>query len=137
MFRFFSPKKSSKIFEERKQLTDRPQPAVQQLYSSSVDQIQPKKRHIYQSNQRQNVDCLKKYKFDCLSCVIVVMWVVVRAVMCLSLEWEVSASYLGPVKSDTVLKTARHHCNISRKKAVLFGCNDVQMSSANLLHASV
>ena len=36
-----------------------------------------------------------------------------------SLEREVGGSNLGPVKSDTVLPTARHRCNISWNGAVL------------------
>ena len=39
--------------------------------------------------------------------------------MRLSLEREVCGSNLGPVKSDTVLSTARHRCDISLKRAVL------------------
>ena len=45
-------------------------------------------------------------------------------------------SNLGPVKSDTVLPTARHRCNISSKGAVLPGRNDAEMGPANSLHAS-
>ena len=52
-----------------------------------------------------------------------------------SLEREVRGSNLGPVKSDTVLPTARHRYNVS-SKAVLPGRNDVEMGPANLLHAS-
>ena len=37
----------------------------------------------------------------------------------LSLEREVLGSYLWPVKSDAVLSTARHCCDISLKGAVL------------------
>ena len=59
-----------------------------------------------------------------------------RAVTRSSLEREVRGSNLGPVKSDTVLPTARHHCDISSKGAVLPGRNDTEMSPANSLHAS-
>ena len=59
-----------------------------------------------------------------------------RAVMRSSLEREVRGSNLGPVKSDTVLPTARHRCNISSKGAVLPGRNDAEMGPANSLHAS-
>ena len=56
--------------------------------------------------------------------------------MCLSLEREVLGSNLGLVKSDTALPTARHHCDILSKEAVLLGCNDAKMGPANLLQAS-
>ena len=59
-----------------------------------------------------------------------------RAVTRSSLEREVRGSNLGPVKSDTVLPTARHRCNISSKGAVLPGRNDAAMGPANSLHAS-
>ena len=49
-----------------------------------------------------------------------------RAVMRLFLEREVRGSNHGPVKSYTVLPTARHRCDISSKEAVLPGCNDVR-----------
>ena len=52
-----------------------------------------------------------------------------------SLEREVWGSNLGPVKSDTVLPTARHRCDISSKGAVLPGRNDAEMGPANSLHA--
>ena len=39
-------------------------------------------------------------------------------------------------KSDTVLPTARHRCDISSKEAVLPGRNDAEMGPANSLHAS-
>ena len=52
------------------------------------------------------------------------------------LALEVWGSNLGPVKSDTVLPTTRHRCNISSKGAVLPGRNDPEMGSANSLHAS-
>ena len=35
-------------------------------------------------------------------------------------------SILGPVKSDTVLPTARNYCGISLKGAVLRGRNDAE-----------
>ena len=54
-----------------------------------------------------------------------------------SLEWEVWSSNFGPVKSDPVLPTVRHCCDISLKEAVLPGCNDAGMGPANLFHASV
>ena len=41
-----------------------------------------------------------------------------RAVTRLSLEREVLCSYLGPVKSDAVLPTDCHRCDISSKEAV-------------------
>ena len=59
-----------------------------------------------------------------------------RAVTRSTLEREVRGSNLGPVKSDTVLPTARHRCNISSKGAVLPGRNDAEMGHANSLHAS-
>ena len=52
-----------------------------------------------------------------------------------SLEREVWGSNLGPVKSDTVLPTARHRCDISSKGAVLPGRNDAEMGLTNSLHA--
>ena len=59
-----------------------------------------------------------------------------RALTNSSLEREVRGSNLGPVKSDAVLPTARYHCEISSKGAVLPRCNDVEMGPANSLHAS-
>ena len=59
-----------------------------------------------------------------------------RAVTRSSLEREVGGSNLGPVKSDIVLPTARHRCDISSKGAVLPGRNDAEMGPANSLHAS-
>ena len=56
--------------------------------------------------------------------------------MCSSLERLGRGSNLRPVKSDTVLPTARHHCDISSKGAVLPGRNDAEMGPANSLHAS-
>ena len=58
-----------------------------------------------------------------------------RAVTRSSLEREVWGSNLGPVKSDTVLPTARHRCDISSKEAVLPGRNDAEMGPANSLLA--
>ena len=58
-----------------------------------------------------------------------------RAVTRSSLEREVRGSNLGPVKSDTVLPTAHHRCDISSKGAVLPGRNDEEMGPANSLHA--
>ena len=43
---------------------------------------------------------------------------------------------LGPVKSETVLPTARHRCDISSKGAVLPARNDASMGPVNLLNAS-
>ena len=40
------------------------------------------------------------------------------------------------VKSDTVLPTARHRCNISSKGVVLLGCNDAEIGPANSFHSS-
>ena len=53
------------------------------------------------------------------------------------LEREVRGSNLGPVKSDTVLPTVRHRCDISSKGAMLPVRNDAKMDPANSLHASV
>ena len=44
-----------------------------------------------------------------------------RAVTRSSLEWDVGGSNLRPVKSNTVLPTTRHRCDISSKEAVLPG----------------
>ena len=60
----------------------------------------------------------------------------IRTVTRSSLEREVWSSNLGPVKSDIVLPTVRHRCNISSKEAVLPGRNDAEMGPANSLHAS-
>ena len=59
-----------------------------------------------------------------------------RAVTRSSLEREVRGTNLGPVKSDTVLPTARHRCDVSSNGAVLPGRNDAEMGPANSLHAS-
>ena len=59
-----------------------------------------------------------------------------RAVTRSSLEREVRGSNLGPVKSDAVLPTARHRCDISSNGAVLSGRMDAEMGPANSLHAS-
>ena len=59
-----------------------------------------------------------------------------RAVTHSSWKREVRVSSLGPVKSDTVLPTAHHRCDISSKGAVVPGRNDAEMGPANLLHAS-
>ena len=53
-----------------------------------------------------------------------------------SLKRKIWGSNLVPVKSDTVLPTARHRCNISSKEAVLPRRNDVEVGQANSLHAS-
>ena len=57
-----------------------------------------------------------------------------RAVTLSSLEREVWGSNVGPVKSDTVLPTARHLCDISSQEAVFPGRNDAEMGPANSLH---
>ena len=49
---------------------------------------------------------------------------------------QVCGSNLGLVKSDTLLPTARHRCDISSKEAVLLGRNDAEMGPTNSLHAS-
>ena len=67
---------------------------------------------------------------------IFLFYLVGRAVTRSSLEREVWGSNLGPVKSDTVLPTARHRCDISSNEAVLPGRNDAEMGPANSLHAS-
>ena len=54
-----------------------------------------------------------------------------RAVTRSSLVREVRGSNLGPLKSDTVLSTIRHRCDISLKEAVLPGGNDAEMVPAN------
>ena len=59
-----------------------------------------------------------------------------RAVTRSSLEGEVWGSNLGPVKSNSVLPTVRHCCDISLKRAVLHGRTDAEMGPANSLHAS-
>ena len=59
-----------------------------------------------------------------------------QAVTRSSLEREVWGLNLGPVKSDTVLLTARHLCDVSSNGAVLPGRNDTEMGPANSLHAS-
>ena len=48
---------------------------------------------------------------------------------------KVSGSNLDPVKSDTVLPTVLHRCNISSKGARLSGRNDADMDPASSLHA--
>ena len=59
-----------------------------------------------------------------------------RAVTRSSLEWEVRDSNLGPVKLDTVLRTACHRCYVSSKGVVLPGRNEAEMGPANSLHAT-
>ena len=56
-----------------------------------------------------------------------------RAVTRSSLKREVCGSNFEPAKSDTVLPTARHRCDISSKGAVLPGRNDAEMGPANSL----
>ena len=58
-----------------------------------------------------------------------------RVVTRSSLEREVRGSYLGSVKSDIVLPTARHRCYISSKGVVLATRNDAETDPANSLHA--
>ena len=53
-----------------------------------------------------------------------------------SLERKVLGSNLVPVKSDTVLPTTRHRCDISSKEAALPKGNDAKMDPANSLHSS-
>ena len=60
-----------------------------------------------------------------------------RAATRSSLKREVLGSDLGAVKSETLLPTARHRCNISSKETVSLGRNDAEMGPANSLHASV
>ena len=55
----------------------------------------------------------------------------------LALASNIVSSTPPLVKSNTVLSTARHRCNISSKGAVLLGRNDAEMGLANSLHASV
>ena len=61
---------------------------------------------------------------------------VARALTRSSLEREVRSSNLRPVKSNIVLPTARHRCDISSEGAVLSGRNDAEMGPANSFHAS-
>ena len=69
-------------------------------------------------------------------CIFYKKWPVVRAVTRPSTQREVWDSNLGQIKSDTVLTTARHRCDISSKGAVLLGRNDAEMGPANSLHVS-
>ena len=48
-----------------------------------------------------------------------------------SLEREIGGSNLGPVKSDTMLWTVCHRCDISSNEAVLPACNEAEMASPN------
>ena len=57
-------------------------------------------------------------------------------VTCSSLERKLRGSNHSPVKSDTVLPTAYHRCDIFSKRAVLPGRNDAEMGPANSLHDS-
>ena len=59
-----------------------------------------------------------------------------RAVTRSSLKPEVVGLNLGPVKSNTLLPTARHRWDLSSKVAVLSGRNEAEMDTANSLHAS-
>ena len=45
-------------------------------------------------------------------------------------------SNIGPVKTDTMLPTARHRCDISSKGFVLPGRIDAKTDPANSLYAS-
>ena len=56
--------------------------------------------------------------------------------MRLSLERQVRASNLGPIKSDTVLPTARHRSDTSSNGAASLGRNNAEVVPANSLHAS-
>ena len=53
-----------------------------------------------------------------------------------SLEREVWGLNPRSIKSDAVLPTARHRCDISSREALLHERNDAEMGSANSLHAS-
>ena len=53
-----------------------------------------------------------------------------------SLASNVVSSTPPLVKSNTVLSTARHRCNISSKGAALPGRNDAEIGPTNSLHAS-
>ena len=79
-----------------------------------------------------DVQLLKLYSHNCL----LSYRPVGRAVTRSSLEREVRGSNLGPDKSDTLLPTARHRCDIFVKGAVLPGRYDAEMGPANSLHAS-
>ena len=59
----------------------------------------------------------------------------VEAVTRSSLEWEVWGSTLGPVKSNAVLLTARHRCDIFSKEDLLYGLNYAEMSPAKSFHS--
>ena len=59
-----------------------------------------------------------------------------REVTRLSLEREVRGLNIKPVKSETVLPTARHCCDIFLKEIGLLGRNDAEMGPENSLHAS-
>ena len=50
-----------------------------------------------------------------------------------SLEREARGSNLGLVKSDIVLQTARHRCDISWKGAALPGRKDAEMGPSQLV----
>ena len=51
--------------------------------------------------------------------------------------WSGGLSFkFRPIKSTIVSPTTRHRCNICSKGAVLPGRNDVELGTANLLHAS-
>ena len=75
-------------------------------------------------------------RLACIACNVLVYRPVGRAVTRSSLEREVWDSNLRPIKSYTVLPTARHCSNISSKGAVLRGRNDAETGLANSLHAS-
>ena len=65
------------------------------------------------------------------------VWPLGRAITRSSLEQDFWGSNLGLVKSDTVLPTLCHRCDISSKEAVLLGHNDTKLSPVNSLHALV
>ena len=58
-----------------------------------------------------------------------------RAVAPSFLVREVWGSIFISVKSNTVLPTARHRCDISSNEAVLPGRNDAEMGPVNLFNA--
>ena len=60
-----------------------------------------------------------------------------RAVAPSFLEQEVWGSVFISVKSNTVLPTARHHCDVSSNEAVFPGRNDAEMDPINFYHALV
>ena len=63
-------------------------------------------------------------------------WPVGRAATRSSLDREARGSNVVPVKSDIVLPTVRHCCDISSEEAVFPGRNETRMVPAHSLHAS-